>query len=95
MTPQERLEYLELVLGKMFWYTRVELIEEYHELKRKVTPHWTIEKTGDILGLSTPTMNRELRMARYLKKYPDLKKCHTRLDADKKIEGFTNGTPPS
>ena len=90
MTPQERVEYLELVLGEIHWSVKVILVSEYHELKKRLVPYWTIEKTAEILGRSTPSLNRDLRMARLLNKYPALKDCRSRSDADKISETLSD-----
>lgn len=85
---QERIEFLELVLGEPFWYTKVELIFEYHELKKR-SGIWTIEKTAHALGRSIPSLNNDLALARQLIKWPDLKRCVSRSDAEKSARGRT------
>ena len=84
---KDRLEFLELVLGEPFWYTKVELIYEYHELKKKVTQGWTIEKTAHALGRSIPSLNNDLALARSLLKWPDLKACVSRKNAEESARG--------
>lgn len=82
-TDQERLEYLELVLGNMAWFVQVELLLEYHELKVKKMGRWTITDTSHILGRSFPSVNKDLYLARAIKKFPQLKNCKTKDEAER------------
>lgn len=83
----ERIAYLETVLAEPLWYTKIELIYEYHHLKRLAAQGWTIEKTAHILGRSIPSLNNDLALARQLIRWPDLKQCRTRKDAEQSARG--------
>lgn len=82
MELQERASYLELILGKLQWHVELELLLEYHETKKQLDQFWTIEKTAEILGRSFPNVNKDFRIARSLRRFPQLKNCRTKMEAD-------------
>ena len=86
MTVEERVQYLELILGQLFWYTQVELMEEYHYLKKKMVPYWTVDMTAKTLGRSKPTIDRDLSMAKLLRAKPHLKQCRNRSEVERVLD---------
>lgn len=86
MTPVERIEYLELILGQLFWYTHCELILEYHELKKKMIPYWTVDLTSKTLGRSKPSVDRDMTLAKLIRRRPELKSCRNRSEVERVLD---------
>lgn len=64
-------------------------IDELHTLKKQKSPdYWTNADTASLCNLERSTITKQLQIADYVKKFPELKKCKTAVEITQAIKGI-------
>lgn len=91
------IELVENIQRKQLsWPEEIRLKREVHELQVKIhgvkvqnqEGGWSYVNTGDLFGASAPTISRDLKLAEYVEKVPELSTYKNKADAYKVIERF-------